>query len=191
MKKSLLLSLVFTGLFILGCGKKAEPPKVEVPAEEAPAAVAEVNQDSIASAAAEESLRQTELENQRLEQQRSLLEDMMNRLMAEEIYFEFDKASLSEKARELLAEAADIMQREPSLVVEVQGHTDERGAEAYNMALGGKRAQSVVQYLIDYGVAGSRLKSVSFGEEAPKAEGASEEAYALNRRAAFKVEIVK
>ena len=116
---------------------------------------------------------------------------MMNRLMAEEIYFDFDKASLTEKARALLAEAADIMQKEPTLYVEVQGHTDERGSAAYNMALGGKRAQSVVQYLIDYGVSSDRLKSISFGEEAPKAEGVTEEAYALNRRAAFKVQIIK
>jgi len=132
-----------------------------------------------------------DIEAARLESARKGLEDLMNRLMSEEIYFEFDKAVLTDKAKDLLSQAGDILAKEPKLGVEVEGHTDERGAEAYNMSLGSKRAQSVVQYLVNYGVSQDRLKSISFGEEKPKVAGATEDAYAKNRRAAFNVKIIK
>jgi len=167
------------------CAKKAQPVQTAPSTQEPKPSV-----DSLKAVRdAESALQREQLENERLEQQRSLLEDMMNRLMAEEIYFDFDKATLTEKAKALLAEAADILRKEPRLWVEVQGHTDERGTEAYNMALGDRRAQAVIQYLKDYGVAVDRLKGVSYGEEAPKVQGNTEEAYAKNRRAAFKVQI--
>lgn len=188
MNKILIAAAMLASVMIASCAKKAEPAKVEPVTQEAP----KENTDSLKAAKnAEDVARRDRLEGERLEQQRSLLEDMMNRLMAEEIYFEYDKATLSEKAKTLLAEAADIMQKEPKLWVEVQGHTDERGSEAYNLTLGSKRAQAVVQYLIDYGVTNDRLKSISYGEEAPKVQGATEDAYAKNRRAAFKVQIRK
>ncbi|HSQ41263.1 MAG TPA: OmpA family protein [Fibrobacteraceae bacterium] len=183
-----LLILSATMAFMLGCAKKpAQELTPAAPVEEAkPASV-----DTMQKPPADDSLQKEALEEQRLENQRQALEDLMNRLMSEEIYFEFDKAVLTEKAKDLLAQAGDILAKEPRLWVEVEGHTDERGTEAYNMALGGKRAQSVVDYLINYGVSSDRLKSVSYGEERPKVEGASEEAYAQNRRARFNVKISK
>jgi peptidoglycan-associated lipoprotein len=195
MNKKLFVMIALTGLALMACSKKPKQELVQV--DKAPAAKVVTPADSAkASESREDSLKNAalqaeSLENVRLEGQRKALEDMMNRLMSEEIYFEFDKAVLSEKAKDLLSQAGDILAKEPKLWVEVEGHTDERGTEAYNMTLGGKRAQSVVDYLVNYGVATDRLKSISFGEEKPKTAGATEDVFAKNRRAAFNVKIKK
>lgn len=187
---TLIAGLALT-LFLASCADKPKQELTAAPAEkpvvEAAPAPASPDEDSLKRAA----LEAERLENDRLESRRKALEDMMNKLMSEEIYFEYDKAVLTEKAKDLLSQAGDILAKEPKLWVEVEGHTDERGTEAYNLSLGGKRAQSVVEYLVNYGVAADRLKSVSFGEEKPKVEGVSEEAHAQNRRAAFNVKIKK
>ena len=192
-RKLTLIAGVALAVLFASCAKKPKQELTAAPAEK-PAATEQKpvvkqapNDDSLKQAA----LEAERLENERLETQRQVLEDMMNKLMSEEIYFEYDKAVLTEKAKDLLSQAGDILSKEPKLWVEVEGHTDERGTEAYNMSLGGKRAQSVVEYLVNYGVAADRLKSVSFGEEKPKVQGATEEAYAQNRRAKFNVKIRK
>jgi len=124
-----------------------------------------------------------------LEAERRRLEEMMNRIMSEDVYFDYDKSDLTDKARDLLAQVGDALKREARFSILIEGHTDERGTESYNMTLGSKRAQKVVDYLKNYGVAKNRLQSVSFGEEKPKAEGESEDAYAQNRRATFRVQL--
>jgi len=186
------LFLTIAGLAIVfaSCSKKPTP---EVAPVEPSSSSMEVASSSsvVAEITPENAVDEEAVEGQRLEGIRSQLEDLMNRLMASEIYFEYDQAVLSNKAKDLLVQAGDILKKEVKLYVEVEGHTDERGAEAYNMALGSRRAQSVVKYLVDYGVADSRLKSVSYGEETPKVQGTDEAAHAQNRRAAFKVKIGK
>lgn len=192
MKTRLLASGLFISfLVVFGC---SNPPKPEPVVEEEPAPVVEekptINQDSIdAARAREDSLRRARLEAERLEQQRQRLQNMMNKLMSEEVYFDYDKSALTAQARDILTEAASLLNSEPRLYVEVQGHTDTRGTESYNMTLGSKRAQAVVEYLVNQAVDASRLKSVSFGEEQPKVEGNTEDAHSQNRRAAFSVRI--
>lgn len=190
----LLTSGIVIALLLVAC---ADKPKQELTAAPAPKSSGMSSADSASAAQAKEdslkraALEAEALENTRLEGQRKALEDMMNKLMSEEIYFEYDKAVLTEKAKDLLSQAGDILAKEPKLWVEVEGHTDARGTEAYNLSLGSKRAQSVVEYLVNYGVPSDRLKSVSFGEEKPKIAGATEDAFAQNRRAAFNVKIKK
>ena len=67
--------------------------------------------------------------------------------------------------------------------VVIQGHTDSRGTPEYNIALGERRAQAVETYLLNAGVSASQISVVSFGEEKPAVSGASEYAFAQNRRA--------
>jgi peptidoglycan-associated lipoprotein len=178
-------------LIAAGCSKK---PKQELtntgtekPAATDSAKTAQAHLDSLKNA----SLMADSMEAARLEKQRAALEDMMNKLVSSEVYFAFNKAVLTDTAKTLLGQCGDILQKEPKLTVVVEGNTDERGSEAYNMALGGQRAQSVVQYLINYGVSTSRMKSLSNGEEKPQAQGHDEAAWAKNRRAAFSVQITK
>lgn len=75
---------------------------------------------------------------------------------------------------------------EKSVIIE--GHCDERGTAEYNLALGQRRANSAKDYIVNLGVAPVRLKTVSFGEEKPFADGSNEEAWAQNRRAHFVAE---
>ena len=69
----------------------------------------------------------------------------------------------------------------------VEGHCDNRGTEAYNIALGERRAESVKNFLVDLGISANRLKTISYGEERPIAMGQDEASWAKNRRAQFMV----
>ncbi len=160
--------------------------------------------------AAEEAARQAELEKQReLERQRQLEEERLaaeraaqieaeaaerekmmavNRFLNENIYFDFDDANLSEQAQELLKQKAMWLQDNPDATVTIEGHCDERGTNAYNLALGERRAESVKAFLVNLGISDMRLTTISYGEEKPIDMGHDEEAWAKNRRAAFVLE---
>jgi peptidoglycan-associated lipoprotein len=103
------------------------------------------------------------------------------------VFFAFDDTALSEEARLTLDGNIRWLQlpQNRGLRFVIQGHTDERGSEEYNLALGDSRAQVVKQYLIANGIDSARIMAVSLGEERPFARGDSEEAHALNRRAHF------
>lgn len=105
----------------------------------------------------------------------------------ERVFFELDSHTLSEDAKQALAENAEIMQSSTDIKVEVQGHADERGTTDYNLALGQKRADAVKSHLTGLGVASDRVAAVSFGEERPLASGAGEAAWSKNRRAEFRI----
>ncbi|MGL1935723.1 MAG: OmpA family protein [Fibrobacterales bacterium] len=132
-----------------------------------------------------------DIQAQKLEKKRKNIEEMINKIMQEDVYFDFDKHMLSEKARDVLSRIADILIEAKEFTVTVEGHTDDLGTEAYNMSLGGKRAKAVFEFLTNYGVAETRLKTMSFGEEKPKSEGSTDKDRELNRRAHFKVSIEK
>ncbi len=101
------------------------------------------------------------------------------------VYFDFDAAILSGDSKTALDANVAIMQQYQDIKVEVQGNADERGTTDYNLALGQKRADAVLKYMLAKGVSTSRVKVVSYGEERPVAQGDSETAYAQNRRAEF------
>jgi peptidoglycan-associated lipoprotein len=102
------------------------------------------------------------------------------------VHFGFDSALLEEATRaELKAVASCLEQRKPASVI-IEGHTDERGTSAYNVALGNRRADSVRGYLKDLGV-GADLKTISFGKELPLVNGSGEEVWSQNRRAELRL----
>lgn len=177
-------------LALVACSKK-EPPKTEpAPAAEPVAEAAPVaeqpapNADSLAA-------EQARLEMERLEAERARLEALINQIMSEDVYFDFDRSELTEKAKELLAQVGELLMKEQRFTVTIEGHTDDRGTEDYNFTLGAKRAMKVKEFLAAYGVGSDRMESVSYGKEKPKVEGATEEAYSQNRRANFRVNIKK
>lgn len=106
----------------------------------------------------------------------------MQALMGEDVYFYFDSAALTPAAQELLKKDAAILQKYSDVSITLEGNCDERGTNEYNLALGERRAESVKNFLIDLGIAASRLKTVSYGEEKPVDPGHNEEAWAKNRR---------
>ena len=103
----------------------------------------------------------------------------------QKIYFEFDSALLSSQSREILISQADYLRSNVNVRLTLEGHCDERGTEAYNMALGQRRADSVKKFLVDMGIPTDRLTTISFGEERPAAVGHYESAWAQNRRVQY------
>lgn len=106
--------------------------------------------------------------------------------ITEAVYFDFDSASLNAINQAALSSKAKWLQDNPQVgSVLIEGHCDERGTDAYNMALGARRADAVKDYLIDLGVANNKLKTQSYGEEKPVDLNHNESAWAKNRRADF------
>lgn len=103
----------------------------------------------------------------------------------EDVFFAYDVYALTEQAMATLEKNARIMKEHASVNYLVEGHCDERGTIEYNLALGEKRAKSVVDYLVSLGVPAARLRVVSYGEERPFAQGSNEAAWAQNRRGHF------
>lgn len=105
----------------------------------------------------------------------------------ERIHFDFDKSDLKPEAREILKRKADWLKQNPEYRLTIAGHCDERGTREYNMALGQRRADSAFKYLNSLGVSADRMVTVSRGEEEPYDPRSTPEAWAMNRRAEFKL----
>ena len=98
------------------------------------------------------------------------------------VYFEYDSSTLSEEAREILMENLDWIQSHAEVTsLELEGHCDMMGSEAYNIGLGRRRAESIKSFLIEKGIDASRLSIISYGEERPL----SETDHSQNRRVNF------
>lgn len=98
-------------------------------------------------------------------------------------FFDLDSYSLRDDARTALDADAKLLRDNPTVVIVVEGHADERGTVEYNQALGERRAQAARDYLVAAGIPAARIQVVSYGKERPFAEGHDESAWAQNRRA--------
>jgi len=107
--------------------------------------------------------------------------------IAAPVYFGYDRSDLSPEAREKLDLKASILNRSPSLRLRLSGHTDERGADEYNLALGERRAANTLRYLTAFGVPAARLDITSFGEENPVCQEPVESCWSQNRRVEFEI----
>jgi peptidoglycan-associated lipoprotein len=103
----------------------------------------------------------------------------------ENIHFAFESSLLSDQAKQILKSKAEYLRTNPGIRVTVVGHCDERGTTVYNIALGGRRAESVKNFLVTLGISATRLNTLSYGEERPIAMGQNEASWAKNRRAQF------
>ncbi len=99
------------------------------------------------------------------------------------VYFDFDSASIKTESNNVIDLQGKYLVSNPGLNVRVEGNTDERGSTEYNLALGQRRAESVVKALKVTGVKDGQAEAVSYGEEKPKATGHDEASWAQNRRA--------
>jgi len=98
------------------------------------------------------------------------------------VHFAFDSSALDEENRRIVEAHARYLVANPTLIVTLEGHCDERGTREYNLALGERRAQSVERVMRVLGVSANRIRLVSYGEEKPLAPEHNESAWALNRR---------
>ncbi len=102
------------------------------------------------------------------------------------IYFDFDRSQLRGDARVTLDANGRVLERQSALELLIEGHCDENGSVAYNLALGDRRAKAARDYLVNLGVDASRLRTISYGKSKPAVVGNSEAAWAKNRRCEFK-----
>jgi peptidoglycan-associated lipoprotein len=109
-------------------------------------------------------------------------------VMLEDIHFEFDKSTLTAKAKNSLMKTAQWLELNSEVSVIIEGHCDNRGTNEYNIALGDRRAASTMSFLVNLGTDPSRLTTISYGEERPLAHGQNETSWAKNRRAHFALE---
>lgn len=196
-RKWIILAMLFVipaMLFSVSCAKKAvmtEPSTTDTSAADEAARKAELEKKQAME-------RQKQLEEERLAAERAeklkaeaMQRDMMmskNRFLNENIHFAFDSATLDNQAQELLKQKAMWLRDFPDAKVVIEGHCDERGTNAYNLALGERRAESAKAFLVNLGISGARLTTISYGEEKPLDLGHNEEAWAKNRRDAFVLE---
>jgi len=100
-----------------------------------------------------------------------------------DVYFDFDQYNLTSESKSTLDANARELKRVMDTNITIEGHCDERGTKAYNLALGDKRANAARDYLVALGVGSSRITTVSYGKERPFDAGHDDSAWAKNRRA--------
>jgi peptidoglycan-associated lipoprotein len=101
------------------------------------------------------------------------------------VYFDFDRSTVRSGDRSKIETVSAHLQSNPAHKLKIEGHTDERGTEGYNLALGERRALSVRDYLINLGISSQRVYTSSWGESRPAEMGQNESAWQANRRAEF------
>ncbi|HAJ77110.1 MAG TPA: peptidoglycan-associated lipoprotein [Gammaproteobacteria bacterium] len=110
-------------------------------------------------------------------------ERMLRQALATTVfYFDFDVAEFRPADRDILTFHARDLAANPSKRIRLEGHADERGTREYNLALGERRANGILNYFIVNGAARNQIETVSYGEEQPADRGTSEAAYQRNRR---------
>jgi peptidoglycan-associated lipoprotein len=101
------------------------------------------------------------------------------------VHFEYDSSILKSSELANIQAVAGQLKSNPSIAIKIRGHCDERGTEEYNRALGEKRALAIREYLMNLGIEGGRVYTISYGEDKPKVQGHSDEAWSKNRRGEF------
>jgi peptidoglycan-associated lipoprotein len=102
-----------------------------------------------------------------------------------DVFFDFDKYTIRPDAARTLDANVDWLRSNPTALVLIEGHCDERGTNSYNLALGERRAKAAQDYLVSHGIAADRIVIISYGEERPACSERNETCWAKNRRGQF------
>lgn len=196
-KMYVLGAVLLAGLvFSTGCAKKTVGPGDGSLGTSTGAGY--MGQESEAQRQAREAREAQALQERQLAEQRRMeaesardqaagVEQAVQEIQDDRIYFNFDSFELSAEARTVLQKKAELLNAHPELKMLIEGHCDQRGTEEYNIALGERRAKAAYEFLILLGVDSSRLQIISFGEEYPVDPSNTEAAWAKNRRDEFKI----
>lgn len=117
----------------------------------------------------------------------SQIQELENKV-GDRIFFDYDSSTLNSEAQETLKKQAQFMSENLELAFTIEGHCDPRGTREYNLGLGERRANAVVQFLQGLGVPSKMLTVVSYGKERPAVEGSTDWSWAQNRRAVTTIE---
>ncbi len=199
MRKKLLVNLTMVVLvagflFTVSCAKKAivsNPAEVNVEKTQSGAVQNGLTAEQIASqkAAKEAQLaKEAQIREQALKEAAAKKKAMaMKRFVNQDVHFAFDSSQLTPTAQMILKEKAGWLENNISVHVRIEGNCDERGTIQYNLALGERRAVSVKNFLVDLGISGSRLTTISYGKEKPIDPAHNAIAWAKNRRVHFTI----
>ncbi len=179
-----LLAALLVVVAFSGCAKKAPQAQPEVTANPVVAPPPATDVNSNPHPAMSDQLANDPLKDPDLAKLNRYVWD--NGLLGD-VYFDFDKSELREDARERLARNAEWLRAHPEFEVTLEGHCDERGTNEYNLALGERRASAARDYMVSLGVAATRLRTISYGEERPQCTASEESCWSKNRRAHFLV----
>ncbi|RLB76118.1 MAG: peptidoglycan-associated lipoprotein Pal [Deltaproteobacteria bacterium] len=157
---SAMLLVVLLGMFGMGCPKKTPPPPPPPVTEEKPKP--KVEEPVVKPKPPEKP-----------------------KLNLKSVYFEFDKYTLTPEAKAILADNAKQLMEHPNVRIRLEGNCDERGTNQYNLSLGEKRARSVKEFLVNYGISPDRIEIISYGEERPVCTEHNESCWWRNRRVDF------
>jgi len=193
--RALPLVLVMFSAAVMDACKKAPPPP-PAPAVDS-AAIRAAREDSIRmenqrrAAAAEDARRRAAQDS--IDRANAAMEasrrdsEMLRSTVAAAINFDFDKSDLRDDAKANLDGKIPILLANSNVTIRVSGHADERGSSEYNLALGQRRAAAAKRYLVERGVAESRVETTIFGEERPVCTESNEGCWAQNRRDEFEI----
>ncbi len=187
---SLTLALFCSSLLITGsCTKKEFRMEEGRPVTGSPEAGERRESSGVEMSALEEEKRAEAARRARTrEQERTqMLQEEIQAFESAPIYFDFDKSTLKQAARDNLTKKAKWLRANPHFSLQIEGHCDEQGSNHYNLALGERRASSTAKFLTGLGISVDRISTISYGEERPAVSGHDEEAWAKNRRAEFRV----
>jgi peptidoglycan-associated lipoprotein len=183
-----LTTALATMLLVPACSRNQPDP---LPAPVADGAGERARRDSIE--AAEAARRATE-QRERDERDRVAREaseraaariDLARRTLVATVHFEYDRDDLTPDTRSALDSKAEVLQQSSALRIRIEGHTDERGSDEYNVALGQRRAAAAKRYLTSRGIGEDRIETVSKGEAYGVCNEESESCWSRNRRAEF------
>lgn len=163
-------------LVIAACSSNEPPPPPPPPTQTTTQQPTAPDTAGQGAAAAAEAARRAEAERARL---RSVIEEV--------VLFDYDQSNIRSDAETVLQRKVPILRANPGVRLRISGHADERGSVEYNLALGLRRANSVRDYLVNFGIDASRVTTETFGEDRPVDRGTTEAAYQRNRRAEFTI----
>ena len=180
-------AIALTMFIAAACKKKPEPAPAPAPPPPPAPVAPRVNQDSINAArrAAEAAAARAAADAEA--RRRAAEAESVRSAIAAKVYFDFDKDDIRDDQKATLDAKVGILNANTALRLRIAGHTDDRGSDEYNLALGQRRAASVQRYLVARGIDASRFETVSFGKERPAAQGENEAAWSQNRRAEFEI----
>ena len=126
-----------------------------------------------------------EAEKAQLNEKKAVEVEIKKILTLENINFELNKATLTQKSTDTIKHIAKVLKEHPTLHIEIAGHTDSDGNDAYNLTLSQNRVNSVKSKLIEMGIEANRLKAIGYGETKPLVSNDTKENKRLNRRVEF------
>ena len=184
----LALTFVIPGLLLTASCAKKQMAKESMATQQAEKEAAMKAKEAAEKEKQEQMAKQRAMQEEKLKEEARMKQEAMDAFVNEDIHFDFDSSTLTPEAQEILKKKAQWLQDNPEKTTTIEGHCDERGTNAYNLALGDRRAASAKAFLVDLGISASRLTTISYGEERPLDPGHNEAAWAKNRRCHFVID---